>query len=88
MLQKTRLLVLFDITKIEFADKETGENVVKFKYSFFDEENNLVVGYLDDEEYTDMLADTGEYNKAQAHGFEFTGREFNNEIKWRLLPQA
>ncbi len=84
-LEKTRLLTLFEIKKIEFEDsKEKGLMITKFKYSFFDELDNLVTGYLDEEYWLDDIISTGSFDKDGAIETVWTGREFNEELKWRL----
>jgi hypothetical protein len=49
MLKKTRRLIMYNSSEIEFeekkAGKKTGETIKKWKYEFFDKDGNLFVGY-------------------------------------------
>ncbi len=78
-------LTLFDIKKIEFKDKESGEPVIKYKYSFFDKENVVHTGYLEKELFQDRVQNTPSFIADKSHDYVFHGRVWNEEITWRLI---
>ncbi len=81
-------MCLASIDKIEFTDKETGDPIEKYKYTFFCEDKSVFVGYLDDEQFEDKIVDVGEYDESKAHNFTLSGREYQGEITWKLMPES
>lgn len=84
MLLRERKLVLADIEEIKFPDKETGEEVTKFKYTFFDEENKTIIGYSDQAMWEHLVSNKGEFQEQDAIMTKWQGREFQGTISWRL----
>lgn len=85
-MEKTELLNLIGIEKITFADKTTGEKVTKYKYSFLNAENKLVVGFHDELKYQSALVKktNGSFDAKTAVEIVWKGRVWNDAIQWRL----
>ncbi len=86
-LKRTVKLTLFEIEEVNFPDKETGQQVKKFKYLFFDEEGTVHVGYLDTKVWKDRLCDTHKYIDSKSHDYDWLGREWQGVISWKLASE-
>ncbi len=85
---RTTKLTLFEITEVKFPDKETGQQVTKFKYLFFDKQDTVFVGYLDKKIWADRLTDTHTFIEAKSHSYDWLGREWQGEISWKLATES
>lgn len=82
-LKRTRKLIMYEATEITFTakhGKNKGEEVKKWKYSFFDKEGKIIFGFDDLGEYKDYAVDVDEikWNEALANDFVFEVRIYRN----------
>jgi len=84
MLQRKMKLCLTDIKEISFKDKETGEQVKKYRYTFFTPENAVETYYSDKKMFADRVIDASGFVAEKANEYTFEGSVWNNVLTWRL----
>jgi len=91
IIQKTMIrqqnLMLVDIKKIQFKDKDTGDDLVKWKYTFVAEDDSVVVGYADKERFRDRLVSFGKFELALSKPYNENGSLWENVITWRVVVE-
>ena len=83
-MQKTELLMLVECKVIHFTDKNTGDPVKKWKYTFLNEKNEFFTGYLDSDEYKKYLVDDSVFDPKKAKSILLHGSVWQNVVSWRL----
>lgn len=80
-------VVLVDFEEISFTDKTNGEKITKIKYTFVDQNNNLINGYSDTHkpELEKKLVNTDRYADELAVETEWVGRTYMGETSWKLV---
>jgi len=86
-MKKIQKLVLVESKEIEFKDKETGEQISKWKYSFLNNADEIVVGYLDDSDYDDEVQTVGTFADGTPKLYPWEGKIFQNKVTWKLVPR-
>lgn len=84
MLRNEEELTLVHIELISFDDKTTGDLVEKYKYTFMDKDDNIKIGYLDNEQWQDRVSDKATFSKEKAFNVPWVGKEFRGVITWKL----
>lgn len=83
-LLKKEKLHLIQCSEVKFPDKVTGEEITKFKYTFLNEANEVINGYLPDLKFQDKISASGEYEAKSAWMFIWSGREWDRKMKFTL----
>jgi len=84
-LEKKPKLCLVEVKQINIKDKQTNIDVPKFKYTFFDESNAIVVGYADKKMFTERIMTGDKYDPSKAFEYAFEGRVWEDKVTWRLV---
>jgi len=83
----TMKLCLVAINPTKLRDKESGEEVVKYKYVFLTETNKPVVGWSDDKILEDRLHSSNSYQDSSAHAYEVSTDVWQDKLTYRVrLP--
>lgn len=82
-------LILVEAKEIEFEDKEKpGSKIKKWKYTFLQQDGNLLIGYLPGADYKAEVQDVEGWDETKAKVFLFAPRIFNGETTYILQPKA
>ena len=77
-------LILIEANEISFQGRE-GKEVRKWKYTFLDSKEQLVIGYDDLGDYQDLVQNVSRYTPEKATEFSFALREFQGVTRLHLL---
>jgi len=84
---KNTKLMLVEIKEIKFKDKETGEQLQKFKYVFFNENNEPVVGYADTKVFEERVRPAEKYVSTEAFSYTMHGSLWEDKVTWRVAVE-
>jgi len=86
VMKKIEKLTLIAAREITFSDKKTGEPVKKWRYTFFNKDNEIKTYYLDSDYYADDVdEDSSKFNEKTALDIHLEGRIWDNAIQWRMV---
>lgn len=84
---KTEKLCLVNIEEIHFPDRQTKEEIIKYKHTFIDSDNNTIIGYTDENVFQDLVTEEAKYSPREAKLFVWKGRTWENQIRWTLSTE-
>ena len=88
---QVKKLVMCDVVKIAVLDKDTHENLVRFKHEFLDELGALVVGYAENDgyfEFIDPAHGALGYRIAYVHNFVFKHTSYQGKERSKLCDRV
>lgn len=81
-------LILVEAKEIKFQDADTKQEIVKWKYTFLQEDGNLVIGYLPTADYKGEVQDVEGWDGTKAKAFVFSPRIFEGKTTYVLQPKT
>jgi hypothetical protein len=81
-------LILVEAKEIKFLDKQTGKEITKWKYTFLQEDGNLVIGYLPTADYKGEVQDVEGWDGSKAKAFVFAPKLFEGVTTYVLQPKS
>ena len=81
-------LILVEAKKISFKDKETGEDLTKYKYQFLTPDQKLLTGYLDTPDFMSDVQEVEGYSEEKAKEYKFKLSEYNGNTNEVLMPKS
>lgn len=83
---KTQKLMLVEIAKITFEDKDKpGEMLTRWKYTFLDEAGEHVLGYSEKEKHRERVVEYQPFDFAKAWAYELKGNLWDGSVTWRVV---
>lgn len=81
----TMKLCLLGIEKVTLKDKTTHEDVIKYKHIFRTQNNNVVLGWADEQKFFDRISDSDTYNEQSSHVYEVRISSFGDKITYKVV---
>ena len=78
-------LILVDAKQIDITDRQTGEKIKKWKYTFLTPDNKLVVGYDANGLYKNEVKVVAGWEKAKAKNYAWELTMFQGITKEKLF---
>jgi len=82
---RNQKLMLVEIKEIEVLDKETGDKLKKFKYVFFNDANEPVVGYADKKVFAERIRPAEKFSESESFTYAINGTLWEGVINWRVV---
>jgi len=81
-------LILVEAKEIKFKDKESGKDISKWKYTFLQDNGDLVIGYLNTPDYRGEVQDVEGWDNTKAKAYVFTPKIYEGVTTYSLQPKA
>jgi len=80
----TLKLCLLSINPTQFKDKDTGEEIMKYKYIFLSEKGIVHVGWSDEQKFIDRVTNSDEFDSARAHAYVVNADAWNGKLTYKV----